>query len=191
MHKLALFLAEGFEEIEGLTVVDVCRRCGLEIDTVSINDCADVLGSHGIPVRADRILKEISFDDYDMLILPGGKKGTENLESCEPLKEALKHFAHEGKYIGAICAAPTILGHMGLLRGRKATCYPGLEHELEGAIIFTDNGAVTDPGGDKYDAKFITGRGMGKSIDFALAIATVFAGPEKAYQVGKAIVYYD
>ena len=181
MAKLAIFLADGFEEIEGLTVVDVCRRCRLDIDTVSIKDTYEVISSHKIPVRADRLLSEIHPEDYDMLILPGGGVGTKNLEACQPLMEALDRFHAAGKNLAAICAAPSIFGHRGYLQGRNATCYPGFEDQLTGA----------DPKGTPVEISdhIITGRGMGTSLDFALAIAARYAGQDKADEVAHTITY--
>ncbi len=181
MAKLAIFLADGFEEIEGLTVVDICRRCGLTIDTVSIKDTPDIMGSHQIPVRADKIFTDIRPEDYDMLILPGGGLGTKNLEAFQPLMEALDRFNAAGQGIAAICAAPSIFGHRGFLKGRTATCYPGFEEQLTGADAKGTPVEVSD--------HIITGRGMGTSIDFALAIAARFAGQAKADEVAHGITY--
>ena len=181
MSKLAIFLADGFEEIEGLTVVDICRRCRLTIDTVSIKDTKEVISSHGIPLQTDLLLSELDFDAYDILILPGGLKGTNNLEACEPLKEAVRDFVAKDKYIAAICAAPSIFGHMGLLQGKKATSYPTFESHLEGAEV---TGA-----GVTRDGRIITGRSMAYSVPFALTIAEIFAGKETAEKVASDIVY--
>ena len=179
--KLAIFLADGFEEIEGLTVVDICRRCGLTIDTISINATTDVMSSHKIPVRADKVFSEIDPEDYEMLILPGGGLGTKNLEAFEPLMQALDRFHAAGKSIAAICAAPSIFGHRGYLNGRNATCYPGFEDQLTGADAKGTPVEISD--------HIITGRGMGTSIDFALAIAARFAGQAKADEVAHGITY--
>ena len=131
MNKIAIFLADGFEEIEGLTVVDIVRRAGIEIDTVSINGRLEINGSHGINVKADRILADINRDEYTMLVLPGGKVGTENLEKCDELMDLIGNFYGAGKYIAAICAAPSIFAHRGFLTGRKATSHPSFESHLE------------------------------------------------------------
>lgn len=120
----AIFLADGFEEIEGLTVVDMFRRAGIPIQTVSISDSLTVTGSHDIKVQADCLLADFDFNTVEMLILPGGMPGTTNLSKCEPLCDALMQFSRQGRYLAAICAAPSILGSLGILNGRVATCYP-------------------------------------------------------------------
>ena len=119
MAKTAIFLAEGFEEIEALTVVDLLRRAGIEITTASITGSRQVCGSHGIKVEADALFEGINFDDTDMIILPGGMPGTDNLDACEPLKARIREFADAGKKLSAICAAPRVLGKMGVLSGKK------------------------------------------------------------------------
>ena len=124
MSHIAVFLAEGFEEIEGLTVVDLCRRAGIQTDMVSITEEKTVLGSHGIQVVADITFDEVDFDALDMIVLPGGLKGTQNLEACEALMEQVEKFHQAGRYLSAICAAPSIFGHKGYLKGREACSYP-------------------------------------------------------------------
>jgi len=181
MAKIAIFLANGYEEIEGLTVVDICRRCGLEIDMVSISGEQNVNGSHGIVSKCDKVLNELDFDAYDMLVLPGGKVGVENLEACTLLMEQVDRFYKDGKYVAAICAAPSILGHRGILKGRNACSYPSFESHLEGAEV--------TPGPVEVSDHVITSRGMGTSIDFALAIVAEFLGREKADQMAETIVY--
>ena len=113
MGKAAIFLAEGFEEIEALTVVDICRRCGIDIDVVSIAEEVQVVSSHSVTVTADKTFSQAEFDTYDMLILPGGMPGTKNLEAHEPLMKQIDAFYARGRYIAAICAAPSIFGHRG------------------------------------------------------------------------------
>ncbi len=179
--NLAIFLADGFEEIEGLTVVDLCRRADLAITMVSIGETKTVHGSHGILVEADKVLSEVDFAEFDMLILPGGKRGTQNLEACEPLMGQVDAFDKAGKYVAAICAAPSILGHRGILKGRKACCYPGFEEHLEGAQVVYEP-AITC-------GHIITGRGMGCSIPFGLAIVAACNGTEASRAIAKQIVY--
>ena len=181
MSRIAVFLADGFEEIEGLTVVDICRRCGIEVDTISVMGRKEINGSHGIIVQADLLLSDSDFSVYDMLVLPGGKAGTENLESCIPLMEQLDAFYKAGKYIAAICAAPSIFGHRGFLKGRRACSYPDFESHLDGAEVTEGPVAV--------DGKVLTSRGMGTSIDFALAIVETFCGREVAVGMAQKIVY--
>ena len=181
MSKIGIFFAEGFEEIEALTVVDVCRRCELEIEMVSAYGEKQVLGSRGIRVEMDKTFEEADFESYDMLVLPGGGKGTQGLEACQPLMEKVDAFYQAGKYVAAICAAPSIFGHRGYLNGRKACSYPAFESHLEGANVTA--------GPAEIDGNVITSRGMGTSIDFALAIVKVFCGEEKAKDVAGKIVY--
>ncbi len=181
MKKIGVFFAEGYEEIEALTVVDICRRCGLEVDMVSVTERLIVKGSHGISVQMDKCLLQTDFQDYSMLVLPGGMPGTKNLEAQEGLMAQVDAFYAQGKYIAAICAAPSIFGHRGILRGRKACCYPGMEGHLEGAQVTEGPVAISD--------NVITSRGMGTAIDFALAIAGALCGEEKAQQMAEAVVY--
>lgn len=183
MEKLAIFLADGFEEIEGLTVVDLCRRAGLDITMVSIGDTVMVNGSHGMRIMADQLLSETDFASMDMLVLPGGKKGTVNLEKCSPLMEKIDEFWHTGKYVAAICAAPGILAHRGILTGKKACCYPTVEPLLaEARAEVVREPAVTC-------GTVITGRGMGCSIPFGLAIIAACCGQEKADAIAEQIVF--
>lgn len=181
MAKTAIFLANGFEEIEALTVVDVLRRAQIDITMVSITGSKTVEGAHGIKVEADEIIEIYNFDSADMLILPGGMPGTKNLDACAPLKKEIEKFASEGKMLAAICAAPTIFGRMGLLKGKKACCYPGLEDNLLGADVKFDPAVK--------DGNFITGRGMGTAIPFALSILEHFKGADVAKDMANAIVY--
>lgn len=181
MAKTAIFLAEGYEEIEALAVVDVFRRAGIETDMVSISEELMTNGSHKIQVKADKLLKDISFDEYDMLVLPGGLKGMQNLEACELLMQQIDVFHENGKYIAAICASPSIFGRRGILSGRQATAYPGFEEELKGATV-VDAGAVRC-------GHVITGRSMGSAIEFGLLLIETLLGKDKAEEIAKQIVY--
>lgn len=181
MSKIAVFFGTGYEEIEALTVVDICRRCGVETDMVSITEQLQVTGAHDITVAMDKTFSQIDFAQYEMLVLPGGGPGTRNLEAHQGLMEQVDAFYQDGKYIAAICAAPSIFGHRGILKGRKACSYPGFESHLEGAEVTAGPVEVSE--------HVITSRGMGTSIDFALAIVTVLCGEEKAEEMAKAIVY--
>ena len=183
MNKIAIFMADGFEEIEGLTVVDIVRRAGIDIDMVSINGRLEVNGSHGIVIKADKVIADINRDDYNMLVLPGGKVGTENLEACEELVDMIGNFYGAGKYIAAICAAPSIFAHRGFLMGRKATSHPAFESHL------AEGGATVTHAPVEIDSGIITGQGMGASIEFALAITSIMAGREQADSIAEAIVY--
>lgn len=181
MSKIAIFFATGYEEIEALTVVDICRRCNVEIDMVSVTEEEQVTGSHGISVEMDKLFSEANFEEYDMLVLPGGMPGTRNLEAHEGLMAQVDAFCGAGKYIGAICAAPSVFGHRGILKGKNACCYPGFESHLEGATVSTNPVEV--------DGNVITSRGMGTAIEFALAIVALFCGTEKAEEMAKSIIY--
>ncbi len=179
--KIYVFLADGFETVEALGVVDILRRGGVDVCTVSISDTTTVVTSHKVPVIADCLLKDTDFSDGDALFLPGGIPGTPNLEACEDLHKLIDRYNAEDKYLAAICAAPSILGHYGVLKGKRATSYPGYEEELTGA---TYTGA-----GVEVDGKVITGRGMGKTVDFGLKLLEIFTDSANAAKIGKAIQY--
>lgn len=176
-----LFMADGFEEVEGLTVVDILRRAGVEIRTVSVMGRRNVISSHQVEIVADQLLEEIS-DDAEMLILPGGIPGTPNLKAHKGLDALIRRSAEQGIYLAAICAAPTVYGDKGLLQGRKATCYPGMEKELTGAIVSYENVVV--------DGTIITSRGLGTAIDFGLKLAEILKGKDTADSVAEKIVYH-
>lgn len=178
-----LFLAEGFEEIEALAVVDILRRAALDVETVSITDNQVVFGSHGIPVISDRILPAIDFEDAEMIVLPGGLPGSTNLDACEELRTGIKQLYDEGKPLAAICAAPQVYGHMGLLRGLKATCYPGCEGTLEGA---TYTAALVEK-----DGQFITGKGPAAAFEFGYAIVEHFKGEGTAQGLRDGMIYSE
>lgn len=174
-----LFLARGFEEIEALTPVDLLRRAGVAVTTVGVG-ASVVTGSHGIPVQADTTLDKLPSDaDFSGIILPGGLPGATNLEANERVLHFVRRAAHEGKLLAAICAAPSIPGHMGLLEGREATAYPGYETELHGARC---NGAPVC-----CDGNIITARGAGVSVDFALALVAYCKGKEAARELARSI----
>ena len=128
MKKAIVFLANGFEEMEALGTIDILRRGGIEVTTVSITEETVVTGAHNVPVIADTTLDKATLNQADALILPGGMPGASNLNNSEAVKEALLQQYREGKIVAAICAAPMVLGGLGLLKGRNATCYPGLSH---------------------------------------------------------------
>ena len=169
MNKIYLFLADGFETVEALAPVDVIRRAGLDLITVSIMGRREVLSAQGVPVLADALLEESSLSDADALILPGGGGGTENLSACEPLRQEIARADSEGKLIAAICAAPMVFGRMGILEGRKATCYPGCEADL---------GKSYTAAAIEKDGNMITACGPGVSFDFGFAIVEYFCGAE-------------
>lgn len=181
MKKIAIFFAEGFEEIEALTVVDLCRRAGIDTTMVSVTEKDMVTGSHQITVKMDAMFEKVEFADLDMLVLPGGMPGTKNLEAHAALMGQVDAFYEAGKLVAAICAAPSIFGHRGYLKGKKACCYPGFEVALEGAEVTLDSVAASN--------NVITSRGMGCAIDFSLKIIEVLCGEEKAEELAKAIIY--
>ena len=158
--KVCVFLADGFEEIEGLTVVDVLRRAGIEVTMMSVTGSLSIRGSHDICVQADCLFDAKKAGEADMLVLPGGMPGTLTLKAHEGLNSLLKTFDSEKRNIAAICAAPSILGGLGMLRGKKACSYPSFEDKLDGAEV-QQVPVVTD-------GHITTGRGMGAAIPFAL-----------------------
>lgn len=175
-----LFMADGFEEVEGLTVVDILRRAGVEIQTVSIMGRKNVVSSHQVEIVADRLFEEIP-ENAEMLILPGGIPGTPNLKAHKGLDALIRRSAEQGIYLAAICAAPTVYGEKGLLEGKRATCYPGMEKELTGAQVSYENVVV--------DGNFITSRGLGTAIEFGLKLAEILKGKDTADSVAEKIVY--
>lgn len=181
MSKVGVFFAEGYEEIEALTVVDILRRAGIETLMISINSEREATGSHGITVRMDKVIAETDFEALDMLVLPGGMPGTTNLEACKPLMEQVDTFYKKGKYVSAICAAPSIFGHRGMLKGREACSYPGMEGELTGAEVTKRPVTVSE--------HVTTSRGMGTAIEFALSILERLKGREAADEMAEKIVY--
>lgn len=181
MKKVSVLLAEGFEEIEALTVVDLLRRAKVYVDTISITDEYTVRGSHGIPVLTEDLFDEVDFSDSDMIVLPGGLPGTTNLKEHAGVRKIVQGFYDEGKYVAAICAAPTILADLGILKGKRATCYPGVAKEIQGALL--TGGAVAKDGG------IITSQGVGTAIDFALKLIEVLIDGEKALEIAESIVY--
>lgn len=181
MKKIGIFMADGCEEIEGLTVVDIVRRAKFEIMTISITGKKEVTGSHNITFHADALSGEVNYDELDGIVLPGGMPGTLNLGADETVNAVIKKFAEEGKLVAAICAAPSVLGEAGILIGKKATCHPGFEDKLDGARVVYQNVAV--------DGNVITSRGMGTAIDFALAIAEYFTDEETVSHVIQGLVY--
>lgn len=177
--KVIVFLAEGFEEIEALTVVDLLRRAGIRVETASVMNRRGVLGAHDVVVRADIMAEDADYNSADMVVLPGGGVGTMNLGKSSIVKKQCMAFA-EKKQLAAICAAPTVLAALGLLEGKKATCYPGMEGEMKGALM-QDQPAVVD-------GNIITGRAPGAAIPFALELIRQLLGEEAMEEVKAGIV---
>ncbi|MBQ4295376.1 MAG: DJ-1/PfpI family protein [Prevotella sp.] len=165
MAKIYVFLAEGFEEIEALTPVDILRRCNQEVAIVSTTGHLEVTSSHGVTVKADILFEDASLDDADVLLLPGGMPGSANLNEHEGVRQALLSHHAQGKLIGAICAAPMVLGSLGLLQGRRATCSPGFEKYLTGAEYTADLCTV--------DGNIITGEGPAASFPYAYKLLSI------------------
>ncbi len=177
---ITVHLADGFEEVEAITVIDLIRRANLEVTTVSIMGKLDVMGAHDIKITADALFENIDYGDCEMMILPGGGGGAINLDEHKGVIENLKHFSKNGKWIAAICAAPMVLGHHGIFNGQKATIYKGMEAELKGAE-YVDKKVVVD-------GHIITSQGPGTAMDFALKIIELIKGKAAADTVSAALL---
>lgn len=176
MKKSFLFLAEGFEEVEALAVVDVLRRGNVDVETVSVSEGLEVVGAHGIPVKADRLLKDVVGGEADFLILPGGLPGAQNLADCRELTGWLQRHFDLGGNVAAICAAPAlVLGNLKMDRKYKMTCYPGFESYLPNSDMRED--------GVVEDGNLITGKGPGFAVCFGLAILKKIVSEEAAKEV--------
>lgn len=175
-----VFLAQGFEEVEALAPIDLLRRCGKEVITVGVNDNI-IVGSHNIPIVTDTITQEIKLDDtLEMIVLPGGMPGTINLENNPAVQETIDFCVKNDKFIGAICAAPSILGHKGILKNKKAVCFEGFENQLEGADVSKDSVMA--------DGNIITARGAGVAVQFGLKLVEVLISKERSDTLKAAIL---
>ena len=181
MSEVILFLADGFEEIEALSVVDILRRGHVDIKTMSIKDFAEVNGKSNINVAADMCFNKNAALEADMIVLPGGGLGTENLKNNSDVTDIIKSFSENNKYIAAICAAPSILGVIGILNGKKAVCYPGFEPQLVGAEVANESVVK--------DGNIITSKGPGTAVDFAFCILETLRGKECAEEVKSGFIY--
>ncbi len=171
-----VFLANGFEETEAITPIDCLRRAGLTVQTVGIGGKV-ITGSHGIPVTADITPEQVVLDDaLEMVVLPGGMPGTRNLDADSTVHAALEFCAANGRKIGAICAAPSVPGKMGLLKGHRAVCFPGFEDELLGAEVGHEKACIS--------GNYITARGAGAAIEFGLALVQALCGVAVADALG-------
>ena len=175
-----LILGAGFEEAEAIVPCDLLRRAGVEVRLAGIGG-TDIPGSHGIPVHADCAAEAAELTKADMLILPGGLGGVRSIRDCEPVLRAAREMAQAGKWVAAICAAPTVLAELGLLEGRRATCYPGMEPEMCGAVM--QNAGVV------RDGNFITGRAAGSAFAFGLALVEALCGAETAARTAAQVVW--
>lgn len=179
MEKGILLLAEGFEESEAIVPLDLLRRGRIETETVSITDNPVVVSSHGVPITADKVWKDIDFTACTFVVLPGGKRGTANLKAFEPLTAALNEHVWEGKLTAAICAAPSLLGSLGLLQGKRYTCFPGFEDEAFGGEYIAC--PVVE------DENIITGRGMSAALPFGQVLVNRLGGAEALNKVNTGI----
>ena len=179
MKKAYIFLANGHEEVEALMVVDLLRRAGLDISTVSITDSKMVTSSHNVTYEADLLFSEVEGNLVDLVVLPGGIPGTPNLLAFEPLMNMVNAHNEAGRYVAAICAAPSILAELGILDGKKGTSYPGFGTKIEN---FVDAPVVVD-------GNVITSRGLGAAIDFGLALIELLVSEQKAKEIAAAIQY--
>lgn len=184
MKKVMMFFAEGFEEVEALSVVDVLRRGGVEVEMTSIDEGKVVTGSHGIGIITNRNIKDVTaedLEDMDGFLLPGGMPGTLNLKKSERVREILCRGNEKGKLLGAICAAPIVFGACDILKGKKATCYPGFEKELTGAEATTNPVVV--------DGNIVTSRGVGTALDFGLTLLGILTDEENSKKIKESILH--
>lgn len=179
MGTTYVFFADGFEEIEAFTTVDALRRAGMDVEMISVTPDEIVTGAHDVPVLCDKNIVNCDFYDAELIVLPGGMPGAATLEKCDDLRKLILHFAKQDKPIAAICAAPMILGKLGLLNDKKATCYPGFEQYLEGAEC---TGAPVERAGN-----IITAKGPGSAMEFALTIVELLRGKEKVQELKEAM----
>ncbi len=181
MSNNFIFLAEGFEETEAITIVDLLRRASIDVTTVSVTGNIMVKGSHSISILSDALFEEIDFSQAHLLILPGGMPGSTHLAEHKDLNDLLQHHNKKNKFIAAICAAPTVLGKLNMLQNREAICYPGFEMNLLGAII--SNKTLIQ------DSNIITAKGPGYAVDFGLYLVRLVKGDAKAKEVADLFLY--
>ena len=181
MNKIYVFLANGFEDVEALGFVDVCRRASLPVCTVSVTGEKVVTSAHNVGIVADALFDDVDFHDADMLYLPGGMPGAKNLDNHTGLRSVIMQHYSEGKPLAAICAAPLVYGNLGLLKGLKATCYPGFEDFLTRA----------EPTGELvvHDGQFFLGKGPAAVLQLSYDIVAYFCGEEVAEGICKGMLY--
>jgi 4-methyl-5(b-hydroxyethyl)-thiazole monophosphate biosynthesis len=180
MKKILIHLADGFEEIEAITPIDVLRRAGCEVETVSVNGRNTVTSRRGVIVQADKQFNEVNYDNADVILLPGGQPGADNLNKHTGLKKQILQYHSEGKILAAICAAPLVLGSAGVLKNRKVTCFPGTEPMLTGAHC---TGKAVE-----VDGNIVTGKGPGVALKFSLALVEILVGKDKSDELKAAMV---
>ena len=178
--KIAVHLADGFEEIEAISIIDVLRRAEIEVLVVSVTGSLEVTGAHQIKVLADTLFEDVNYDDLFMIVLPGGMPGASYLDSHLGLRTQIKQFNDQNRPLAAVCAAPMVLGNLGLLKGKQAVCYPGFEKYLSGAEVLTV--PVVESG------NVITGRGIGAVLEFALMIVKRAVSAEKSDLIARQIL---
>lgn len=181
MKKVYVFLADGFETVEALAVVDILRRASIEAVTVAVSDGKKIISAQKIEVNADVLISDVDASDADVVFLPGGMPGTRNLEAYATVTDIVKKQYAAGKIVAAICAAPSIFGHLGMLEGKRATCYPGFEKDLYGAVY---TGARVE-----RDGNVVTGKGMGTAIDMGLELVELLSDKEAAEKIAHGIQY--
>lgn len=183
MEKIYVFLATGFEDIEALGIIDVCRRAALPVVTISVTGEKTVMSSHHVGIVADALFEETDFGDAKLLFLPGGMPGSTNLAAHEGLRQVILNHYKAGKLLAAICAAPLVYGRLGLLQGLKATIYPGMESELQGAQA---TGALV-----QEDGQFILGKGPAAALQLGYTIVRRIVGEKKAEEIKSGMIYAD
>lgn len=175
MYKIFIHFADGFEEVEAITPVDVLRRAGCLVTMVSMTGKREVTSTRGVTVVTDRLFEEVDYSDVDMIVLPGGQPGADNLDAHLGLRKHILDFDNHGKWLAALCAAPLVLGNLGILNGKKVTCYPGTEEYLAGA---TTTGHLV-----QVDGHIITGKGPGAAMRFSLQLVSALMGAAKAEEI--------
>jgi 4-methyl-5(b-hydroxyethyl)-thiazole monophosphate biosynthesis len=182
MKKVFIHLADGFEEIEAITPVDILRRAGCEVTMVSVTGKREVTSTRGLAVQSDRLFEDMDYSQADVILFPGGQPGSDNLTKHEGLKKVIFEFHRQGKMIAAICAAPMVLANAGILEGKRVTCFPGTESRLKGTIC-TGNAV-------EIDGNIITGKAAGAAMKFSLALAEQLISKSKADELKK-IMYIE
>ena len=178
MNKnVMIFIAEGFEELEAITIIDLLRRVSVNVDIVSLESDLKVRSAHDVYVVCDKLFGDINNFDVDMIILPGGALGVANIKKHDGLSKVIKDFNNQNKLVAAICAAPTALGQLGILEGKNATCYPGCESELTNADIVDERVVI--------DGNIITSKGPGTAIDFSLKLVEILLNKEISNELKK------
>ena len=176
-RKIAVHLANGFEEIEAVSIIDVLRRADIEVSVVSVTGKLEVIGAHHLKIIADTLFEQVDYDDIYMIVLPGGMPGASNLDAHKGLKEMILKFNGANKQLAAICAAPMVYGNLGILKGKQAVCFPGFENYLKGAEVVSQ--PIVESG------NILTGNGPASAILFALKIVEKTVSKEKADSISR------